>query len=293
MVALHSEIEGVEHGRPDRPVERCGGDVGGDLAAAGQVGEAGIVRRARHGVGAQIPGTVPGELICDLVIDASRGIDRVVRRGLAPLQREVIRVVDVRDRAGAFRDGSVDGIEDSLHGRIDLAVRQLQHVLRTHRAVGGDVAVDAPLGRFGQHVDGPVRRSRPRPVLDIDKEEELVFHARNRQRTAQVAAEIVLADLRPDLAARVAEERVGVESVVAQLMEQAAMILAGAALGGEADVHGAAGGGVRARARGGGGDFFNGVDSGRRESEEAGAAALEALRVVVDAVDGDVQRGVG
>src|SRR5258708_28844227 len=71
------------------------------------------------------------------------------------------------------------------------------------------------------------------------------------------------------------------------------MILAGPALGGEADVHGAAGGGVRARARGGGGDFFNGVDSRRRESEEAGTAALEALRVVVDAVDGDVHRGVG
>src|SRR5262249_50951880 len=161
------------------------------------------------------------------------------------------------------------------------------------RAVGGDITVYAPLGRFGEYVDGPVRGSRPRPVLDIDKEEELVLHARDRQGTAQVAAEIVLADFGPDLAPRVAEECIGVQSIVAQLVEQAAMILAGSALGGEADVHGAAGGGVRARARGGGGDFLNGVDPRRREPEEAGAAALEALRVVVDAVDGDVHRGVG
>src|SRR5215510_9255571 len=71
------------------------------------------------------------------------------------------------------------------------------------------------------------------------------------------------------------------------------MILAGTALGGEADVHGAAGSRVRARARGGGGDFFNGVDPRRRKSKEAGTAAFEALRVVVDAVDSDVHRGVG
>ena len=41
------------------------------------------------------------------------------------------------------------------------------------------------------------------------------------------------------------------------------------------------------------GDLFDGVEAFRREGIEAGAAALEALRVIVHAIERNVQRRVG
>src|SRR5262249_23258002 len=66
----------------------------------------------------------------------------------------------------------------------------------------------------------------------------------------------------------------------------------GAALGRQANLHGAFTAGVGAQTGSRNAHLFDGVDPGRSKSEEACAAAFEALRIVVHAIERDVQRGI-
>lgn len=91
----------------------------------------------------------------------------------------------------------------------------------------------------------------------------------------------------------VAEKRIRVERFVDALVKDLAVISLGSAPGHHANLHRAFAAGVRAQPRGRNADFLDCVNAGRGKGEKAGAAALKALRIVVHAIERDVERGVG
>src|SRR6185312_7383710 len=118
----------------------------------------------------------------------------------------------------------------------------------------------------------------------IDKEENPILP----DWTANVAAELIQAQRGPGQARRVVDPRIRVQLVVAQLFENAAVKLVGAAPCDETHLHRAFTGGIRSHTCGRYGDFFNRAQAQRSKHKVAGAAALESLRVVIDSVERNI-----
>src|SRR5439155_8045640 len=111
--------------------------------------------------------------------------------------------------------------------------------------------------------------------------------------TAGVEAELVLAYPRLRHAARGVGRRVGVQLLVLNLVERLAAQRVVSALGDELDLHRALRAAVGGQPRGRDGDFFHRAEARRREREDARAAGSESLRVVVHAVERDVDGAAG
>src|SRR5262249_21584466 len=129
----------------------------------------------------------------------------------------------------------------------------------------------------------------------VSEKEELALEALNErdERPAERGDDVVIAHPVSRQSLEVAEESVGVERFVFSLIEHLAVIAVGAAPGRQAELHGAFAAGIRAKAGGRNAHLLDGVNARGGEGKEACAAALEALGVVVHAVQRDVERGVG
>ena len=90
----------------------------------------------------------------------------------------------------------------------------------------------------------------------------------------------------------IAEEPIGIEPFVFSLIQHLTVILISTAPGRHADLHGAFAARIRTQATSGNAHLFNRINARWSEGEETRAAALEALGIVVHAIERDVERGV-
>src|SRR5262249_40314550 len=162
-------------------------------------------------------------------------------------------------------------------GREAILRGDLQQVRGALLARGGLIAEDALLRFVRQHRVG--LRPGPRNVLllPVREEEQFLPQGADRNRSAEAAPELVLTDARFRNPAALVEERVRVERVVAELLEQLAVILARAAARDELQVRAALRARVGAEAGGFHRDLLHRAEPGGDGCEEARAAALESV----------------
>src|SRR5206468_12821048 len=163
------------------------------------------------------------------------------------------------------------GLESILRGN-------LQEVRRAHLSVRGLVAEDALLGFSRQHRVGLVLGPRKVGSFVVDEEEQLVLQRTERQRSTEIAAEIVLPQLRLRQAARVVEKRIRPEAFMLKLLEAAPVILVGASLRDELERDGAFRARIGAEPGGLDRDFFHRAQTRRDRGVKTRTAALESVR---------------
>jgi hypothetical protein len=160
----------------------------------------------------------------------------------------------------------------------------VEQVDRADDVVGAVVPEDALLRLGREHRSFERCLARRVDLLVIGEEEQLVPN----NGPADVSAVLMLPQPRLRKAACLVDDPLRVQLFVLDRVEDLTVEPVGAALGRELHLHGAFGARFGRQARRGYGDLLDGAKTNRREGEEARAAAAEALRVVVHAVERDV-----
>src|SRR5206468_9301928 len=102
----------------------------------------------------------------------------------------------------------------------------------------------------------------------VDEEEQFLLQVTERQRSTEIAAEIMLPELRLGQAARIVEEGVRPEAVMLKLFEAAAVILVGSPFGDELEIDRAFRSGIGAESGGLDGHFLHRAKPRRDGGEE-------------------------
>src|ERR1700728_4169948 len=283
----------VDERGSNRPVKSCGEGLVAGVKAGIRVGIAGIGLITGIGSPLEVIGYMPFHVGANLVVQAEGGIDLVVVVRILP-DEFVLVGKNGGQLLNRFAGRGIDLLKlvrnERVHvGRETVVGRNGEDVHRVLLVVGAGVAEVAALGGGAQHRS--IASSVPRNVflLVIAEEEDFVLP----DGAAQTAAEI--ADMVGGLfyALRVIRECVGVEGAVLRLPEGIAMKMICSALELEAQGCAAFSSGIGGQIIGRDSDFVDRAEAqGRRVVKASGRSAV-ALEVIVHAVDGDVERGVG
>src|SRR5215831_19684883 len=139
--ALHSEFEGVEKGRRQGPIDAVRKGIARELTFAALDAKT----RIRHACGVdvfmlKIPASMPGDIVADLIVQSSRGID--VARALCLFPRErVLKQIGTAGLERTLRGAAVDrtqrlGDRGIYRRRVSGGDGELQQVDRVRRAIG-------------------------------------------------------------------------------------------------------------------------------------------------------------
>src|SRR5262245_5898702 len=256
-VALNAETHAVNHVALDGPIHRVGRYIRrGRRVNVSAIGADKIKRTVRVGrrafgevATAQVPGTMPGHCWADLVIQTQCGIVLGGVQTLVPLQvlhefgsdpgnrhkrRPLLCRIDLVQNA---RDGWINRTgERARRTRVSGHLQQIHSVLDV---VSAEVSEVTLLRGSGEDWRRQCLRGGLRLNFIVSKEEQLTFEAMNKrqQRAADRAHDVVISYLVAWQALQVAEEPVGVEPFVLSLIEDLAMVLVGAALRRQANLH--------------------------------------------------------
>src|SRR6185437_307868 len=311
----HAGLVGDVGGEDDAPgagvaeaVAELAGEVGAaeDGAGAGKDGDGAVEGIGGAGVGLVVGDEVEMVLGVDVPVHAPGGEVAVVDGGGEGAEEAAVEVVigaDAADQAaggaGELLDLGVGGGDGGIFGGGKGAGAGGQGGV----GVGGQGVevdgLDVAGGVFVGEDAGLGGGLEPLLVLDEkglgeaeglhgEEDEELVLE----DGAADAAAELVEVQLVAGQAVDAVEVVVGFEGAVAVLLVEIAVPLVGALAGDELDLHRAFAEAVGAAGGGGDGDLFDGIAAGHDGVEDA-VGAFEVVVLDVDAIEGDVDGGLG